>query len=323
MSLVMAPIAGRRSLRSGRVIELLCLILFVPAAGRATAHEFWTVSTRACPQILGSDPRPFLQAFRLEHQGRFSRRDPAELQATPRPLIFLVHGSYYTAHTAVKEGLGIGNDLAAMGAIPPDAVVVAFDWPSQRDGPNLVRDLNEKSRRAFVAGYHLARFLQDFPAGSRISLVGQSHGGLAVLSALHLLGGGILDDRADATILPCRGQALRLRAVVISSASDRHWLEPGERLDRALVASEGILCLYNRLDPVLVVYPLGRYSDHRRALGKAGVRDKERLGPLLSRYCEHGIGLLIGPRHTFRGVTARPEIVRWIAPYTWSAERPA
>lgn len=290
-------------------VTLPRLLLFLLLAGQARGQEYWWVSTRASPQILGADP--LLQAFRLDPQQRLSRRDPAELvaHATHRPLIVLVHGSYYTARAAVAEGLLIRGDLAPV--MPADAIVVAFDWPSQITRPNLVKDGNEKARRSFVAGYHLARFLQGFPPGSRACLIGHSHGGTAVLAALHLLGGGVLDDGERATCLPYAAPPLRLRAVVIASAADRHWLLPGQRLDRALPASEGILSLYNRLDPVLVVHPLGRYSDHRRALGKAGTPWS--ADP---RYCERAIGGLLGARHTFRGATANPIIARWIGPYT-------
>jgi len=288
-------------------------LLVMAGPARAQGLEYWVVSTRACPQILGSAPGPFLQAFRVDSRGRLARRDPAALLATHRPVIFLVHGTYYTAEKAVNEGLRICDDLA--GEVPSDAVVVAFTWPSQRGATSLVRDVNDKARRAFVAGYHLAWFLQGFPPGSRVSLIGHSHGGLAVLAALHLLGGGILDDGDDATILQVRGQRLRLRAVVIGAACDRHWLDPGERFGHALAASEGILCLYNPIDPVLVVHPFGEYSDHRRALGKAGVLTEDRS---TTRYRQRNIGVLIGPRHTFRGTTANPVITRWIGPYVWS-----
>jgi hypothetical protein len=288
-------------------------LLVMAGEVRAQSLEYWVVSTRACPQILGSDPGPFLQAFRVDSRGRLARRDPTELLATRRPVIFLVHGTYYTAEKAVNEGLRICDDLA--GQAPSDAIVVAFTWPSQRGAASLVRDVNDKARRAFVAGYHLARFLQGFPPGSRVSLIGHSHGGLAVLAALHLLGGGILDDGDDATALQAWGQSLRLRAVVIGAACDRHWLDPDERFSRALAASEGILCLYNPIDPVLIVHPFGDYSDHRRALGKAGVLTGDRS---TGRYQQRNIGLLMGPRHTFRGTTANPIIARWIGPYVWS-----
>jgi hypothetical protein len=275
--------------------------------------------------MLGADPGPFLLATRLDSRGCMSRCNPAELRARAagRPIIFLVHGSYVTAGAATAEGLRIYGHLAAEGAVTPDAIIVEFHWPSQLTRANLVRDANDKARLAFVAGYHLARFLQGFPPGSRISLIGHSHGGLVVLAALHLLGGGILDDGEEAIVLTEFRSALRLKAVVIASASDRHWLDPGERLGRALSACEGLLCLYNALDPVLFVHPFGRYSDQRRALGKTGMSrpDVERLGSLGSRYCQRNIATLLGIRHTFRGSTANPVIARWIGAYTWAQPR--
>jgi hypothetical protein len=305
-----------------RLLAIGLVFLLPGQATRGQSLEYWSVTTRACPQELGSDPSPFLHTYRLDSGGCMARRDPAELpaEAAGRPMIFLVHGSYISAGMATAEGLRIRCDLAAQSTVSPDAIIVEFDWPSQLLYANLIRDANDKARRAFVAGYHLARFLQGFPSGSRISLIGHSHGGLVVLAALHLLAGGTLDDEHEATMLTELVPAIRLRAVVIASASDRQWLDPGERLDRALAACERILCLYNPLDPVLFVHPFGRYSDHRRALGKSGMSrlEEDRLGSLRGRYCQQNIAMLLGVRHTFSASTANPVIARWIRSYTWA-----
>jgi hypothetical protein len=300
------------------------LVFLLGQAARGQSPDYWSVSTRACLQVLGADPGPFLEAARLDSRGCMPRCDPAELhaRAAGRPVIFLVHGSYVPAGAAKAEGLRIRNGLAAEGAVTRDAMIVEFHWPSQLARANLIRDANDKARLAFVAGYHLARFLQGFPSGSRISMIGHSHGGLVVLAALHLLAGGILDDGEEATLLTEASPALRLRAVVIASASDRQWLGPGERLGEALSACEGLLSLYNPLDPVLFVHPFGRYSDRRRALGKTGMSriDEERLGPLGARFCQRNIATLLGIRHTFQGSTADPVIARWIGAYTWAQQ---
>lgn len=302
-----------------RVAWVALMACLAASPTHAAPAEYWVVQTRACPQVMGTDPWPYLVACRVDDRGCSERRHVAELSATGRPVVVLVHGSYLGAGQATREGARIRADLNAAGALPPDAVVVEFDWPSQLVYPNLVRDANEKPRRAFVAGYHLARFLQAFPAGSRVGLVGQSHGGLAVLSALHLIGGGTLDDGEAVARLSGPVEA-RLRAVVIAPACDRHWLLPGEALGCALKRPEGVLCLFNRLDPVLIVHPLGKYSDHRRALGKAGMSAHE-VGLLgSSRYCQRDIALELGPRHTFAGATARPSIARSMISYTWAAD---
>jgi hypothetical protein len=298
----------------------ILVLLFGQA--HAQPPEYWYVSTRACPQALGSEPGPSLEVSRFDSQGRIWRCLAAELQAAVngRPVIVLIHGSYYTAPMAITEGPRIRNNLADHEALTSDAIVVTFDWPSELADPHVIRDGNEKARLAFVAGYHLARFLQGFPAGSRISLVGHSHGGLVALSALHLLAGGTLDTGEEATVLRESSPFLHLRAVVIAAGVDRDWLEPGRRLDHALAASEGVLCLYNQLDPVLVVHPFGRYSDQRRALGKWGMSAdaQQRLGSLAERYCQRSIALQLGPRHTFRGSTEYQVIVESMRPYTWA-----
>jgi Alpha/beta hydrolase of unknown function (DUF900) len=236
-----------------------------------------------------------------------------------RPVIFLVHGSYVTAGMAVSEGMRIRDSLAR-GVVTQDAIVVEFNWPSERVYANLFRDVSDKGRRAFVAGYHLARFLQGFPSGSRISLIGHSHGGWVVLSALQLLAGGTLDNGDEATVLTAISPALRLRAILIASAIDRQWIDPGERFARSLEACEGIFCLYNPLDPVLALHPFAPYSDGQRALGKCGMNTvtQERLGPLAGRYRQRSLAGLLGPRHTFRGTIENPMVARWIAPYTWA-----
>jgi Alpha/beta hydrolase family len=300
----------------------LLLLLFGQARGQPP--EFWYVSTRDCPQILGAEPGPSLQVSRFDSQGFISRCDPEELRAAAsgRPVVFLIHGSYYTADMAIREGSRIRNDLAASGALAPDALVVTFDWPSEFVDPNIIRDTNDKARLAFVAGHHLARVLQGFPAGSRICLVGHSDGGLIALSALQLLAGGTLDTGEEATVLNEPSPALRLRAVVIAAALDRDWLDPGRRLDHALGASEGVLCLFNPLDPILVVHPFGRYFDQRRAIGKSGMSnvEQERLGALAGRYRQQNMAWQLGPRHTFGGSTRNQVIAGWMRAYTW-AER--
>jgi hypothetical protein len=298
------------------------LVLLLFGQARAQPPELWFISTRACSQVLGAEPGPSLQVSRFDSQGHISRCDPGELHAAAsgRPVIFLIHGSYYTADMAITEGPIIRNNLAAHGALAPDALVVTFNWPSEFVYPNIIRDANDKARLAFVAGHHLARVLQGFPAGSRICLVGHSDGGLVALSALHLLAGGTLDTGEEATVLREPGPALRLRAVVIAAAVDRDWLDPGRRLDHALGASEGVLCLFNPLDPILVIHPFGWYSDQRRALGKSGMSDveQERLGPLAGRYCQQNMALQLGPRHTFRGSTRNQAIGGWMRAYTWA-----
>ncbi|HWE38005.1 MAG TPA: hypothetical protein VG406_15650 [Isosphaeraceae bacterium] len=289
-------------------------------------RNLWIVQTRDCPQVMGSDPWPCLRVLHFDDRGRLVRRSPAELfaQAVGHPVFIQVQGSLTTPDIALGGLLWSRSWLEHNGAMPKDAVVIAFDWPSQRVYRHDVRDINEKGRRAYVAGYHLARFLQGFPAGSRICVLGQSYGGRVVPSALHLLGGGCLNsqDHDPPVRLPGLRRDLRVRAVVIAGASDHDWLDPGQRLDHALLGCEMLLNLYNRRDEALRLYPFLVRSGHRRALGRVGLtnRDLDRLGPLASRYAERDIHDDLGTEHSLLDAVANREIARVIAPYNWSPD---
>ena len=287
-------------------------------------ERFWVVETRACPQEMGTDPWPCLKVKHFNASGELVERDPNELlaQVAGRTTLVQVQGSLTTPDIALGGLLWTKAWLTYNGAFTPDMVIVAFDWPSQRVYRNDMRDINEKGRRAYVAAYHLARFLQAFPPASRICLLGQSYGGRVVPSALHLLGGGALNsqDRDAPVSLPCLRPDLQLRAVVIAGASDHDWLDPGDRLDHALVAAEAFLNLYNRRDEALRLYPFLIRSDHHRALGKIGLtnRDFDALGPLAARYAELDVHDLLKQEHSLLDAVANPEIAQRIAPYLWN-----
>ncbi len=286
----------------------------------------WVVQTRQCPQVLGSDPWPCLKALRFDAEGKLVERPVAELFAATvgRPVLIQVQGSLTTPDAAIGGLFWTHSWLQHHRSLPEDAVVIAFDWPSQRVYGEDIRDINEKGRRAFVAGYHLAAFVSAFPGGSRICLVGQSFGGRVVTSALHALGGGTIAGRKHEPTarLASTRPDLRVRAVIIGAASDHDWLDPGQKLDRALYGCEALLNLYNRKDEALLLYPSLFRSGHRRALGRVGLSnaDFESLGPLAARYQEHDVHEILGAEHTLLDAVASPKVARLIAPYAWSQD---
>lgn len=288
--------------------------------------NLWIVQTRDCPQVMGTDPWSYLKVLHFGDQGRLVECDPGELlaQAVGRPVLVQMQGNLTTPDSALGGLLWTHSWLDHHGALPPDVVLVAFDWPSQRVYHTEVRDVNEKCRRAFIAGYHLARFVQAFPPESRICLLGQSYGGRVVPAALHLLGGGALNSRLleRPVRLPDLRPDLHVRAVVIAASSDHHWLDPGEKFDHALLGCEAFLNLYNRRDSVMIWYPLLFTGDRRRALGQVGLlpRDLARLGPSAAHYAEYDIHDQIGREHTLLGAVAHPQIARRIAPYVWGPD---
>jgi hypothetical protein len=297
---------------------------FKPRAERVAA--FWIVSTRDCPQQMGTDPWACIRVRHFDDRGVLVDADPSVLlaQTAGKPVLIQVQGSLTTPDVALGGLLWTHSWLQKNRAMLPETVVIAFDWPSQRVYRSDIRDINEKGRRAYVAGYHLARFVQAFPSESRICLLGQSYGGRVVPSALHLLGGGSLNsqDHDPQVRLPILRSDLHLRAILLAGSSDHTWLDPGARLDHCLHGCEALLNLYNRRDEALLLYPFLFRSNHHLALGKVGLtnRDLGRLGSLALRYSERDIHDLLGEEHSLLDAVANPQIARAMAFYLWAPD---
>jgi hypothetical protein len=290
--------------------------------------ETWVVHTRACDQSRGrlerEDPWTCMTIARLhEGGGPLGGSEPSELFAriAGRPVVLLVHGNGYTFEQTLKESRKVRAQLASLGGFAPDGVFIIFDWPSERFLRRLVVDLNEKTRRARLAGYHLGRFLQDVPQGTRICLLGQSDGGRIVLTALHLLSGAEVPNFLNDPGYQLTGARpdLRLRTVTLEAAAGHHWLNPGERLHNAIPMTEALLNLYNRRDYALAVYTLGRYTGIRPALGRVGLRedDLRKLGPLARRVEQIELHEYSGASHTvLTEALTYPGVADRIAQYT-------
>ncbi len=141
-------------------------------ASPASAIETWLVQTRACEQVVVSNPWPSLTVGRLdEHGGPLQGARPEDLleRMAGRPVVILVHGNGYTYRASVREAIKVRGQLEANGGLTPESLFIIFDWPSERVVRNIVADLNEKNRRTRVASYHLPR---SRPADRRLYVLG-------------------------------------------------------------------------------------------------------------------------------------------------------
>jgi hypothetical protein len=295
---------------------------FVPRPERIA--NLWVVRVDECPQELGSDPWSCVKVLHFDTAGNLVPCDPNLLlaQVRCRPTVIEVQGHMTTLDLAVGGLLWTHSWLDRHGALPPDAVLVAFHWRSERALTSDLREVNDAGRRAFVGAFHLARLLQAWPPQSRVCLLGHSYGGRIVPATLHLLGGGALKGGRSGPAVALEGGRpdLHLRAVIIAAGADHTWLDPGERLDRALTACECFLNLYNSCDRVQKWYPLLSSGDHHRSLGHVGLlpKDRDRLGDLAARYEEHDLNDILGNEHALLPALADPQVARWIAPYVWA-----
>jgi len=289
--------------------------------------ETWVVHTRACDQKLGSDPFSSMTVGRFDAIGEpLGGALPETLLArmADRPSVFLIHGYGYGYRDAVEEAVEVRAGLEAGGGLPPEAIFIVFDWPSERELGDFYSDINDKARRAQVASYHLARFLQEAPPGSRICLMGQSDGGRVALTTLHFLAGAVLPAfwfEPEAQLSSGRPD-LHLHAVILNAAAGHHWLDPGERLDHALSATEALLNLRNSGDYALAFYIFGSYTGFRGAIGRVGLNshDLRKLGPLSARVEQFNLNPMVGISHTtFQQALGIPDVAEKIARYTsWS-----
>ncbi len=173
-------------------------------------------------------------------------------------------------------------------------------------------DITARGERAEFNGCYLARLISQFPAQARVSFFGHSFGARVVASTLHLMAGG--------TIPGCQfrcpeGPKRTYRAVFAAAAIDRHWLNPGQRYDRALWVTEWLLNINNQADFVINLYPL-RSIISGHALGRFGFsrRDRQRMGLLSARVTEWDATRLIAARHAWVFYYSRPEIATVMGP---------
>jgi hypothetical protein len=147
--------------------------------------NLWVVQTRGCPQELGSDPWPCLQVLHFDDRGNLVACDPRDLlaQVAGRPVFILVHGNLVTADAAVGGLLWVHSWLDVQHALPPDGVVIGFDWPSQQVDALKLVDVNDKGRRAAVAPNHQAPVQQPVPPATPGWHHGRSNRGAGGASA--------------------------------------------------------------------------------------------------------------------------------------------
>jgi hypothetical protein len=231
------------------------------------------------------------------------------------PVCIVVHGSFTNWRGLCDDCIPVLRWIR--NAAPQRPLHVLFyTWPSQGGityEPHL--DVAILGKRASFNSIYLADIVARIPPGHPVCLVGHSHGSRMVAAALHVLGGGEVDNVRLTWPAPPN---LRVRGVLIAGALDHHWLDPGQRFEMALCRSEGLLVLRNDHDIVLTFYPL-RKPFSKRALGERGLssRDVRRLGPLSSKVAVLDVTSLVQTGHMWQHYYVCPQIAAAIAPYIY------
>ncbi|MGQ0634245.1 MAG: hypothetical protein ACT4QC_06530 [Planctomycetaceae bacterium] len=279
--------------------------------------DYWIVSSRNC-RGKGGDTRCLNFFHRTsDRELREMGRDAFTASFRPDvPVCFIVHGSYNWWRDVVNESRKINRWVRS--ADPAASLqVVFFTWPSDGNMPFLFPvDIAVLGRKSAAHSYYLARLISELPPEQPVCVLGHSHGARATVAALHLLGGGTLED--GQTLAPGSTAPQHLRAVLIAAAIDRDWLNPGQRYGQALFPPERVLLLRNSRDATLAIYPL-RKGWGGQALGRNGLTTQDRLAMngLHAKVTDLDAAQFAGPNHSFADYHEHPELAAAALPYVY------
>lgn len=289
----------------------------VAPVGDACSPNYWIVSSRQSVQSIDECGPWGLSVVHRTPDGQCHRESLEALSAqlVPGiPVCIFAHGSFVSWEGQAREAEQAYSAIRR--AVPDQPVqMIFFTWPS--DGPYtrvFPVDVAINGNRAEFNGFHLAWLMSCVPDGSPISLVCHSHGSRVVLAAMHLVAGGAIQGHC----FTGRVGTHRYRIVLAAAALDHHWLNPGQRYDRALNPVEALLHVRNQKDAALGLYPLHR-PFARRALARSGFtkHDLEHLGWNAAKIRECDVSHLVKRRHLWPYYYTQPGIIASMAPYIY------
>ncbi|HEY2249549.1 MAG TPA: alpha/beta hydrolase [Planctomycetaceae bacterium] len=285
--------------------------------------DYWIVSSRNCggANAAADAGRCLLYLHRTSEQNLVREQRETFLASVrpDRPVCFVMHGSYNRWGDVMVESRKIHRWLRSAAPDSP-LQVVFFTWPSDGNMPFIFPvDIAILGRRSAVHGAYLANLIAQLPADQQVAIVGHSHGARTAAAALHLLGGGALEE---GPAFPAGSSYPRqVRAVLIAAAIDHNWLNPGQRYGQALLVPERVLLLRNSRDGTLAVYPMRKIMGER-ALGKDGLGQDDRfaLGSLGPKVVELNAAEFADWHHSFADFHQRPELAKAMLPYVYFQE---
>ena len=260
---------------------------------------FFFLSTHRSPQTFQQGLRFCPVVSRYDDCGPFrgSTFDELRSRIIPGiPVCIYIHGSFVDMASACKESVQTWHWLKNAGCGQQMQMIYVY-WPSYKPFTLKVScDVNQLGRQAARNGFYLADLVNCLPPECPVCLMGHSHGTRVIASGLHLLAGGSVQGMQH---LSARANGRRIRAVLVASALDHDWLNPGHKYDRALCCVECLLNMKNSRDKALQVYPLRLPLIARRAAGQLGFtsRDRCRMGPNGCKIQEYDATGTVGREH--------------------------
>ncbi|OHB75982.1 MAG: hypothetical protein A2W31_01300 [Planctomycetes bacterium RBG_16_64_10] len=225
--------------------------------------------------------------------------------------LFFVHGNWVSQAEAYQRGLAFYLALVQHAEADRPLRFVTWSWPTARLR-GLVKDARIKAQRTELAGYQLAWLVDQMDAEGPIAMVGFSFGARVITGALHVLGGGQLDQMAS-PVRPATDRG-KIRTVLMTAALDDDWLLPGHGHGFALSQVDRMLLLNNSSDPALKWYHMIDRCRRPSALGRWGIAWPGMLGADAQKVDQCDVCCLLGREHSFQSYLNCPDLMR----QTWS-----
>lgn len=261
---------------------------------------FWFLNTHQSPQSFANSGPVFRPRVCRYEKGKGYRPSTySEMRSRLEPgvpVCIVAHGSFVDTPSATQESCYTYHWLRSV-AGNQRMQMIYFHWPSYRAlSPLIQLDTNQLGRQAARNGFYLAELISALPPECPISIVGHSHGTRVASSALHLMAGGVVQGYRHCNV---RTHGRPIRTVFLAGAIDHHWLNPGQKYDRALCSTQGILNLKNCADPALAIYPFRIPLFTRRPIGSLGMTngDRRRTGPQSQKVIDFEVSEVIGSSH--------------------------
>lgn len=259
-------------------IFVLSVVFIAPTWADAPCDDVWLINTRCLPH--GDSLDTTLQGLDYQRRDPLQGWSPSDArtfrQQTSKsvPTIIFVHGNWTDACEAVEKADAAYAAIRAQVGDRPFRFVI-WSWPADRVYHRIRDDLYLKADYCDAESYYLARWLDtQIEPGAPISLIGHSFGPRIIAGALHLLGGGPIDDRtltSQTVSAWSGGRRNPIRLVLMAAALGDNGLAPDAVYGRALKLVDRALVTCNPCDRVLRWYP--RVADHScgdQALGAIG-----------------------------------------------------
>ena len=287
----------------------------LPEIPLAEPHTVWLVNARytSCDHRHCNGAEHLRYYRRVGCQWVRSSLEAFLLEDDPCiPTCIFMHGNRYDADDSITYGMKAYRRIAGMIGPQQPMRFVIWSWPADQIPLRPLKDVKVKAYRSDKQGYYMAWFINQIHPWTPVAMLGHSYGARGVCCALHLLGGGRVDNLCLEDPQPRHGC---LTAVLLAAAIEYDWLEPNKRFGRALDVVDSMMLTVNPEDPALRLFTLLRSGPGPEAAGYAGIASPSRLGPNGHKFTQIDVERWVNGNHGFQDYFGSREVMAIVVEY--------